>query len=68
MHSVFFRELRLINSFTFTLPFLYELKHKVRPSKTECGIFQFRFFLVKVYIFAQQNTWTLKRHNSNKLK
>ena len=30
-----------------------------------CGIFNFRFHFVfvKVYIFVQQNEWTLKRHN-----
>ena len=31
------------HSFTFNLRFLYELKHKVRVSKTVCGIFHFRF-------------------------
>ena len=29
------------HSFTFNLRFLYELKHKVRLSKTVCGIFHF---------------------------
>ena len=49
------------HSFTFNLRFLYELKHKVRLSKTECGIFHFRFCFVfiKVYIFVQQNAWNL---------
>ena len=44
-------------SFTFDLRFLYELKHKVRLSKTVCGIFhfQFPFVFIKVYIFAPQN-------------
>ena len=43
------------HSFTFNSKFLHELKHKV------CGIFCFRFRLVfiKVYLFIQQNTWTL---------
>ena len=36
----FVRELQL-DSFTFDLRFLYELKHKVRLSKTVCGIFHF---------------------------
>ena len=47
--------------FTFNLQILYEMKHKVSLSKTVCGIFQlrFRFVLIKVYIVAQQNTWTL---------
>ena len=31
------------HSFTFNLQFFYELKHKVRLSKTLCGIFHFRF-------------------------
>ena len=49
------------HSFTFNLRFLYELKHKVRLSKTICGNFHFRFRLVfiKVYIFVQQNAWSL---------
>ena len=29
------------HSFTFNLRFLYELKHKVRLSKTVCGVFHF---------------------------
>ena len=49
------------HSFTFNLRFLYELKHKVRLSKTVCGIFHFwfRFVFIKVYIFVQQNAWIL---------
>ena len=49
------------HSFTFNLRFLYALKHKVRPSKTACGIFyfRFRFVFIKVYIFVQQNVWSL---------
>ena len=31
--------------------FLYELKHKVRLSKTMCGIFYFRFRFVFKFIF-----------------
>ena len=49
-------------SFIFNLQFLYKLKHKVRLSKTVCGIFHFRFrfvFYFKVYLFVQQNTWSL---------
>ena len=48
-------------SFTFNLRFLYELKHKVRLSKTLCRIFdfRFRFVFIKVYIFVQQNAWIL---------
>ena len=49
------------HSFTFNLKFLYELKHKIGLSKTVCGIFhyRFRFAVIKVYIFVQQNTWAL---------
>ena len=49
------------HSFTFNLRFLYELKHKIRLSKTVCGIFhfRFRFVFIKVYIFVQQNAWTI---------
>ena len=48
-------------SFTFNLWFLYELKHKVRLSKTACEIFhfRFRFVFVKVNIFVQHNACTL---------
>ena len=49
------------HNFAFNLRFLYKLKHKGRLSKTICGIFhfQFRFDFIKVYIFIQQNAWTL---------
>ena len=49
------------HSFTFNLRFLYGLKRKVRLSKTVCGTFHFRFrsVFIKVYIFVQQNAWTL---------
>ena len=44
------------SQFYFNLRFLYELKHKVRFSKSVCGIFNFLFRLIfiKVYIFVQQ--------------
>ena len=47
--------------FTFNLRFLYEMKYKVRLSKTVCGIFHFPFgfIFIKVCIFVQQNAWTL---------
>ena len=35
------------HSFAFDLRFLYELKHKVRLSKTVCGIFDSISFLLK---------------------
>ena len=43
------------------LRFLYELKHKLRLSKSMCSIFHFRyrFVFVKVYVFVQQNACTL---------
>ena len=46
--------------FNFNLLFFYELKHKVRLSKTEGGFFyfRFRFVFIKVYIFVQQSAWT----------
>ena len=45
------------HSFTFDLWFLYELKHKVRPSKTLCGIFHFwfRFVFIKVHVFNKMH-------------
>ena len=48
-------------SFTFKLRFFYELKHKVRHSKSVCGIFHFRplFVFMKVKYFFQQAEWTL---------
>ena len=48
------------HSFTFNLRFLYALKHKVRLSKTACGIFRFWFCFVfiKAYVLVQQNAWT----------
>ena len=53
-------------SFTFNLWFLHELKHKVRLSKTVCGIFHFR--ICSVFITFLYNKMTLKRHNSFKIK
>ena len=49
------------HNFTFNLQFLYELKYKVRLSKSICQIFhfQFHFVFIKVYSFAQQNPLTL---------
>ena len=49
------------HSFTFNLQILNQLKHKLRLTKTVCGIFHFRFYFVfiKVYIFVQQNVWAL---------
>ena len=49
------------HSFTFNFRFLYELINKVCLSKIVCGIlhFGFRFVLIKVYVFVQQNAWTL---------
>ena len=46
-------------SFIFDLRFLFELKQKVRLSKTMCWIFHFRscFVSIKVYIFVRQNAW-----------
>ena len=48
-NSVFF-----LSHFTFNLQFLYELKHKVRLSKSLCWIFHFRllFVFIKVCIFV----------------
>ena len=47
--------------FTFNLRFLYELKHKVRISKTVFWIFdfQFCFSFIKANIFVQQDPWVL---------
>ena len=42
------------DSFTFNSRFLYELKHKVRLSKSVYAIFTFHFVFIKVYIFVQQ--------------
>ena len=56
MPFFFFRELQLVTVLLLiNLRFLYELKHKLRLSKTVCGIFhsRFRFVFIKVYIFIQ---------------
>ena len=60
-NALFFFSRTPTPSFTFNLQFLYELKHKVRLSKTirEIFHFRFRFVLIRVYIFVQQNAWTL---------
>ena len=44
------------HSFIFNLRLLFELKHKVRLSKSGCGIFHIRFCFVfiKVYFFVEQ--------------
>ena len=57
----FFSRVLAHYSFTFNLRFLYELKHKLCLPKTVYGIlhFRFRFVFIKVYIFVQQNAWTL---------
>ena len=46
------------HSFTFNLQFLYELKHKVRLSKTVCGIFHLRFrsvFIKFIFLFNKMH-------------
>ena len=55
------------HSFTFNLWFIYELRHKVRLSKTVRGIFYFRlrFVFIKVYIFVQQIAYTRWLQNNN---
>ena len=62
-NALFFLSRALTNhSFFVNLRFLYELKHhRVPLSKTVCGIvhYWFRFVFIKVYIFVQQNIWTL---------
>ena len=49
------------HSIIFNLRLLYDLKHKVRLSKTVCGVFDFPFcfIFIKVYTFVQQNAWIL---------
>ena len=49
------------HNFTFNVRFLFNQRHKIRLSKTVCGIFHFRFrsVFIKVYIFVQQNAWAL---------
>ena len=49
------------HSFTFNLRFLYELKHKIRLSKTvvRFSIFDSVSFVLKFIFFCWQNTWTL---------
>ena len=42
-----------------------KLKHKSRLFESVCGVFHFllRFVFIKVYIFVQQNEWTLWLQN-----
>ena len=49
------------HSFTFNSQFLYKLKHNAHLFETACGIFHFRIHVVfiKLYIFVQQQVWTL---------
>ena len=49
------------HGFTFNLQFLYKLKHKVRLSKTVCGIFHFgfRFVFIKTLYFCSTKCMTL---------
>ena len=53
------------HSFTFNLRFSYEMKDKVRLSKTAFEIFhfRFRFVFIEVYIFVQHHEWTLWLYN-----
>ena len=60
--SFFFRELQLITALLLTCDsYMHWSTLKVRLSKTMRGIFHFgfRFGFIKVYVFAQQNGWTL---------
>ena len=61
--NTFFFLSRALTHYNFTLNSraLYELKRKVCPSKSVCGIFHFWFRLsfIKAYIFVQQKEWTL---------
>ena len=61
MPSFFFLQAPTHHSFIFNLRFLYDLMREVRLSKLMCGVFHFRFSFVfiKVYIFVQQNAWTV---------
>ena len=58
---LFFLRAPTYHNLTFNLQFLFELKNKVRLSKTERRIFHFRlcFLFIDFYIFVQQNAWTL---------
>ena len=49
------------HSCTFITQSLYELKHKVRRSKSVSGIFyfKFRFIFIKAYIFVREKALTL---------
>ena len=60
-NALFFLSRASTHQFYFNLRFLCELKNLVHLSKTVCGIFHFRlrFVFIKVYIFVQQNGWTL---------
>ena len=51
------------HNFTFNLQFLYELRRKVRFSKTVCGIFHFRFRFIFIKVYRKFNK--LRNSSSN---
>ena len=53
------------HSFIFNSGFLYELKHKIRLSKSVWGIFHFRFcfFFIKFFVFVWKKSWALWLQN-----
>ena len=57
MPSFFFRELQLITVlFLICGSYIYELKHKIRLSKTACGTFDFVSFLLKfIFLFNKMH-------------
>ena len=62
------------HSFTFNLRFLYNVKHKVRLSKTVCGIFHFRFhfqtaaFTMRTYSFLDHHLQQLAQRVKSYIK
>ena len=55
---LFFSQALAYHSFIFNLQFSYELKHKVRLSKTVEFFIYDSVSFSKVYILVQQNAWT----------
>ena len=64
---LFFSRAPTHHSFTYNSRFLCDLKHKVRLSKSVCGIFHNRFRFYQSLYFGStksMDSLTLKRHNS----
>ena len=63
-NAFFFSRAPTHHGVTFILQFLYELKHKVRLSKSLSGIFHFFLQFLFDFLKESMDSLNLKRHNS----